>query len=71
MKKIGLLCLALVLALGALGISYATWSDNVTIEQTVKTGEFKVGVADMGTNDEGISPDPGYDKHVATCTSMK
>ena len=71
MKKIGLLCLALVLALGTIGIGYATWSDNVTIEQTVKTGDFKIGVADMGTNDSGIGQfDPGYDKHVARCTSQ-
>jgi predicted ribosomally synthesized peptide with SipW-like signal peptide len=79
MKKIGLLCLALVLALGTIGIGYATWSDNVTVEQTVKTGDFKVGVADMGTNDandwcdigdDGPCNDPGYDKHVATCTSQ-
>jgi hypothetical protein len=70
MKKIGLLCLALVLALGTLGIGYATWSENVTVEQTVKTGTFMVGIADMGTNDSGVSQwDPGYDKHVARTTS--
>jgi hypothetical protein len=70
MKKIGLLSLALVLALGTLGIGYATWSDNVTIEQTVRTGSFEVGVANMGTNDMYGWNDPGYDKHVATCTSQ-
>jgi hypothetical protein len=74
MKKIGLLCLALVLALGTLGIGYATWSANVTIEQTVKTGDLMVGVVDVGTNDEGESDDPGTvgtddPKHVATCNS--
>jgi hypothetical protein len=40
MKKIGLLCLALVLALGTLGIGYATWSANVTIQQEVYSGEL-------------------------------
>jgi hypothetical protein len=40
MRKIGLLCLALVLALGTLGIGYATWSANVTIEQEVYSGEL-------------------------------
>jgi len=44
MKKIGLLCLALVLALGALGVGYAMWSDTVVIEQTVQTGSVEVGV---------------------------
>jgi hypothetical protein len=71
MKKIGLLCLALVLALGTLGIGYATWSENVTIEQTVRTGDLKVGVANIMTNDSGIGQhDPGYDKDVARCTSQ-
>jgi len=79
MKKMGLLCLALVLALGTIGVGYATWSANVTVEQTVKTGNFQVGVADLGTNDsntgceigeDGPCNDPGYNKHVATCTSM-
>ena len=44
MRKIGLLSLALVLALGALGVGYAMWSDTVVIEQTVQTGSVEVGV---------------------------
>jgi hypothetical protein len=40
MKKIGLLCLALVLALGTLGIGYAAWIDTITIEGQVTTGEL-------------------------------
>ena len=40
MKKIGLLCLALVLALGTLGVGYAMWFDTVTIEGTVDTGSL-------------------------------
>jgi hypothetical protein len=39
MRKIGLLCLALVLALGALGVGYAMWTDTITIHGTVQTGE--------------------------------
>ena len=70
MKKVGLLCLALVLALGTLGIGYATWSANVTILQTVETGSVRVGVLDVGTNDSGEAHiDPGYTKHVARCES--
>ena len=38
MKKIGLLCLALILAVGSLGIGYAMWSDTITISGTAKTG---------------------------------
>lgn len=44
MKKIGLLCLALVLALGTLGVGYAMWSDEVIIEGTVDTGTLRIGI---------------------------
>jgi len=44
MKKIGLLALALVLALGALGVGYAAWTDTVTIEGTVNTGTVDIVV---------------------------
>jgi len=44
MKKIGLLCLALVLALGALGVGYAAWTDTITIEGTVNTGSVDINV---------------------------
>jgi predicted ribosomally synthesized peptide with SipW-like signal peptide len=37
-KKIGILCLALVLAVGALGIGYAAWTDTITINGNVNTG---------------------------------
>jgi len=40
MKKFGLLCLAIVLALGTLGIGYALWYDVLYIEGTVDTGEL-------------------------------
>ena len=40
MKRIGLLCLALVLALGTLGIGYAMWFDTVTIEGTAETASL-------------------------------
>ena len=44
MRKIGLLSLALVLALGALGAAYAPWMDQVEIKQVVHTGSLEVGV---------------------------
>ena len=40
MRKIGLLCLAVVLALGAMGVGFATWSQTLTIVEEVNTGEF-------------------------------
>jgi hypothetical protein len=47
MKRIGLICLALVFALGALGVGYAHWSDEVYIEGTVEMGDFLVGWEDI------------------------
>jgi len=43
MKKIGLLCLALVLALGTLGLGYAAWIDTVYMEGPVDTGALILG----------------------------
>ena len=46
MKKFGILCLALVMALGALGVGYAAWTDTIFIDGTISTGsvclEFEV-----------------------------
>lgn len=47
MKKIGLLCLALVLALGTLGVGYAMWFDEVTIEGTVETGSVEISIESL------------------------
>lgn len=38
MKKIGLICLAIVLVLAGLGVGYATWKDDVQIDGTVEMG---------------------------------
>ena len=43
-KKIGLLALALVLALGTLGVGYAAWTDTITIDGTVETGSLDINV---------------------------
>lgn len=43
MRKLGLISLALVLALGALGAAYAPWTDDVEIVQTVTTGDLAIG----------------------------
>jgi predicted ribosomally synthesized peptide with SipW-like signal peptide len=40
MKKIVLISLALVLAMGSLGVGYAMWSDSVTIDGSVTTGSL-------------------------------
>jgi predicted ribosomally synthesized peptide with SipW-like signal peptide len=53
MKKIGIVSLALVLALGLGGVAYASWTDSVTITEEVNTGTFEIGVRDVGTDDGG------------------
>ena len=42
MKKILLISLALVIALGGLGVGYAMWSDTVTIDGPVATGSLNL-----------------------------
>ena len=79
MKKIGLICLAVVLAVGAMGIGFAHWSQTLFIEGTVNTGSFVVGFSEQRSDDPVESPcnpgaiddptrlDPGYTKNVAGC----
>lgn len=47
MKKIGLLCLAVVLALGLVGAGFAYWNETLTIEGQADTGEFSVEFVDV------------------------
>lgn len=53
MKKIGLICLAIVVALGGLGAAYAMWSDTVDITTTVNTGSVEVELVAQKSNDPG------------------
>lgn len=81
MKKIGLICLAVVLAVGGLGIGFAHWSDTLYINGTVETGEVLVGFVWQETDDADelldpvnmlqepvCAPSPPSNKHVATTT---
>jgi hypothetical protein len=54
MKKIGLLCLATVLALGAMGVGLAKWSETLTIVGVVNTGEVDVQFSAQQSNDPSI-----------------
>jgi len=74
MKKVGLLILVLVIALGALGVGYAKWSDTVTVSGTISTGSVSIGIKDAGVGDTGADPDfaPGVNsegKNVASHVS--
>jgi hypothetical protein len=44
LKRMGLLALALVLALGGLGVAHAVWTDEVYLEGTVETGTLDVAI---------------------------
>jgi len=52
MKKLGLLALALVLALGSLGIGYALWYEILYIDGTVYTGELNAEWSLHGYEDD-------------------
>jgi len=43
LSRLAVMCVALLLALGALGVAYAPWMDEVYIEQRVTTGYWDVG----------------------------
>jgi len=67
MKKIVMICLALVLATGAMGVGYALWSDSLYIDGTINTGEVNVSLLSVADDDSSheFNWDPGYTKDVA------
>jgi len=78
MKKIGLISMALVLAMGMLGVGSA-WADTVVAGETDMTGTVCVGIRNVSTSDPSGSLDPVWDfddnkfvtpyKDVASCIS--
>ncbi len=66
--SLGLLALFLVLSLAAMGVGYALWSETLTINGTVNTGEVDVIFSPVSTDDPpGAKDPPGYEKDVAVC----
>ncbi|MBA7566769.1 hypothetical protein ES708_08465 [subsurface metagenome] len=57
MKKFGILCLALVIALGTLGVGYAAWTDTIYIDGTVNTGEVCLSIQPGTFEEVGGCPD--------------
>ncbi|NQT31568.1 MAG: hypothetical protein HQ588_04465 [Deltaproteobacteria bacterium] len=66
LKRIGVLALALVIALGSLGVAYAAWTDSVYIEGTVYTGTLDIDIVGVsstfvykvpGADDTGFGPE--------------
>jgi len=61
MKKVGLLIIALVVALGGLGVGYAMWSDTINVVGSVETGDVCIqwltyDDSDMCIGTEGDRP---------------
>lgn len=63
MKKIGIICLALVLAVGSLGVGYAMWDKTLYIEGTVYTGEVNA-VWTSAFNFDPPGPPVSYDPNL-------
>ena len=61
MKKIGLLCLSLVLALGLMGGGLAYWTDVLYISGTVATGELDLAFTNAETDDNEDEVSLGFD----------
>ena len=67
--KVGLVCLALVLALGSLGLAYSTWTDTAIIPATVYAAHLNDSFTWVVSNDDGAGDsvypygtiDPGDD----------
>jgi hypothetical protein len=62
LNRIGILAIALILALGAVGVAYGAWVDDIYIEGTLSTGDTIDGLG-CGS----CSPDSG-DSYI-TCTT--
>jgi hypothetical protein len=56
MKKIGLLALALVLALGTLGVAYAMWWDDLTISGSISTNTVSIGFTEFDCTEKYECP---------------
>jgi len=73
----GLFAVVLI-ALAVLGFSYAWWTETLTIDGTITTGELDVEFLDVASNDADTANDPimvdGQRQwttvHVATCTAV-
>lgn len=52
-SKVAVLFVAVLIALAVLGFSYAWWTETLTIEGTITTGELDVGFANNSTSCSG------------------
>lgn len=59
MKRLALLCMALVLALGLCGGGHTYFTDTATIEGTFSAGTLDVEFDNLSSNDPGGTDHPG------------
>jgi predicted ribosomally synthesized peptide with SipW-like signal peptide len=59
-KKLGLTALAIVVALGMLGIGYAYWTDKLVITGNANTGNLHLIITGVQSEDPENTLDPGY-----------
>ena len=67
MRKIGLIAMALVLALGALGVGFAAWTDTIIIEGQVNTGDVSLEI--IGISHTDVYKDHATDECVMVHTA--
>jgi predicted ribosomally synthesized peptide with SipW-like signal peptide len=60
MKKIALISLALIVALGGLGIGYAAWTDTVTVSGDIATGNLCLSIDEGRVSEVGGCPDKNW-----------
>ena len=51
--RVGVIFLALTIALSIMGVSYGLWTKSLTVEDTVRTGEVDLEFVDAFTDDDG------------------
>jgi hypothetical protein len=56
LNKIGILAIALIIALGAVGVTYSAWVEEIYINGSLYTGDINASVECNG--DGSVSPDP-------------
>jgi hypothetical protein len=70
MKKIGLLALALVLALGVLGVGFARWYDDLYIDGIVETGNIGAEWSIEGFYDDELKEVSWIDAYLVAPDTM-
>jgi hypothetical protein len=69
LNKIWMLALALLIAMGAMGVTYGAWTDEIYIEGSLYTGDINASVTCNGAGSVIPSPPPGVITGI-TCAAI-